>query len=351
LQRALRLVADTAKPFVTLRRPQRSHTSENNSHDTHNERLAHHADDDQGDAPAPDAGARVEAMMVAPIVTFDGSIWGAVVGVSADSDATAPAFRSIIQTAEQIGGQLSSWGRGRPSAGPVTIDSAQPVSFTSIETLLHELRTPLTGSLFALDIVERAYSDMGNETAQNALRTLRLAMTEATQVVQWWSETQRTGQAQPRIEPVSIEAVLRTSSTILSQYSSHTRFMLADDTPLVMADERMLKRVFLNLIDNAFRHGAPGGVLEISTKADGVVVQVKFLNEGVISDPALEDVLHPKRKPEKPSENRLHGLGLGIVDALVKGMGGKVNIDSDRRHWTAFIVTLPAARAESAPEA
>lgn len=345
LQRALRLVADTAKPFVTLRRAQRSHTSEQNGNH------AHHEQKIQGDDPAPDAGARVEALMVAPVLTFDGVIWGAVVGVSPDNDATAQAFRSIIQTAEQIGGQLSSWGRGRASAGPVPIHAASQVSLASPDALLHELRTPLTASVFALDIVERARIDTDNEATQNALRTLRLAITEATQVVQWWSETQRNGQALPRIEPVSIEAALRGSLVILSHYSPRTRIMLAEDTPLAMADERMLNRVFLNLIDNAFRHGTPGGVLEVSTKAEDGQIHVRFLNEGVIPESALEDVLHPKQKLEEPSENRLHGLGLGIVEALVKGMGGDFSIESDWRHWTAFTVTLPAAHMERAPEA
>jgi len=328
MRRALRLVAETANPFITVvrRAPRRDGESA--------------AENDQG-----------MALMIAPVLTFDSSIWGAVVGVSADSSATALAFRAIIQTAEQIGGQVSSWGR-RASSGPTPINAPLGVSITSPAALMHELRAPLTASTFALDIIERAQIDTEDEKVQRALRTLRLALAEAAHVVQWWDETQQHGQVKPHMEPLSIEAALRQSLALVPHYAPRTHISIAEDTPLALADDLMLNRVFLNLIENAFRHGQPNGALEITTKTVNGVVEVRFLNEGVIPDFAFENMIHSNHKQEpEPSDTRTHGYGLGIVKALVHDMGGHVTVESDWQHWTAFNVILRAARPESAPQA
>ncbi len=324
MQRALRLVAETANPFVTLRR-----------------------------RPRPGQSATicdpVEALMAVPVFTFDSAMWGALVGVSPNREAPGSALRFVIQTAEQIGGQFSSWGRTRASSAP--LNARMQVSLTSSAALLHELRTPLTASIYALDTVDQTPLAAADEQAQSALRTLRLALAEALHVVQWWSETQQAGRVQPHIAPVSIEAALRQSLGLASQFASRAHITIAEDTPLALADELMLNRVFLNLIDNAFQHGRSGGTLEISTRAAADVVQVRFLSEGVIDEPALDEITRSAQAPDLPPESRAHGFGLGIVKSLLQEMGGHVSIESDWRLWTAFTVTLPAAHHERAPEA
>lgn len=319
MRRALQIAADTANPFITVRRAPRN-----------------------GKASTPDS-ARAEALMVAPVLTFDNMIWGALVGVGPVQDATALAFRAMIQTAQQIGGQISAWGRARAPDGPAPVNAQLRVSLGSSATLLHELRTPLSASIFALDTLEQAHIETADERVQRAFRTLREALTEATQVIQWWTETQQRGQTQPYTSPVSIEAALRESLTLIPHAPARTHITIDEQTPLVLADALMLNRVFLNLIDNAFRHGQPGGILEVTTRAADSAVSVRFLNHGVIPDAALEEILRPSPKPNGRAENRTHGYGLGIVSALINQMGGVVAVESDWHTWTAFTVTLPAA--------
>jgi signal transduction histidine kinase len=219
---------------------------------------------------------------------------------------------------------------------------------TSSATLLHELRTPLAASSFALDVIERTPEYSADERAQQALRTLRLAITEAIRVVQWWGEAQERGQMRSHIRPVPVEAALRHAIALVPHLSRLPHVDVAEDTPLALADELLLNRVFVNLIENAFRHGRQGGALDITTTAANGFVHVRFLNEGVIPESALKQIVGSAQKSASPSGNHTHGYGLGIVKALVNDMHGDVTVDSDWRHWTAFTVTLPAAHPESA---
>jgi two-component system sensor histidine kinase KdpD len=289
--------------------------------------------------------------MIAPILTFDSVIWGALVGVAPPGESSASVFRSVIQSAEQIGGQVSSWGRTHASAGSAPIQAEPEFSMTSSAALLHELRTPLTASGFALDVLERGeHISPNDDSAQRAVRTLRMALDEAIHIMQWWEEARKKGHIKAHVKPIAVEGALRQALALSAYQAGRIHVNISDETPLVLADELMLNRIFLNLIENAFLHGQSGGTLDVSTSVINGQVGVRFLNEGVISDMSLRNILLPTPKEHTQAEDRGHGYGLGIVKALLLTMNGSLQVESDERQWTAFTVTLPAALPERAAE-
>lgn len=326
---AVRMVSEAATPLMTIRRERRR------------------------DDGAPTAGVKPSAAMIAPIVTLDGSIWGVLVGVTPADTANGDAFRAVVQTAAQIGGEVSSWGRpqapdspgGSASPNGATPTQAEQVfSMTSTAALLHELRSPLAASNFALDILERGHLSAGDEAGQDALRTLRLALAEAVHITRWWEEARSRGKIEAHIQPVSLVEALNQSLTLITRAASRIHVNIGSDTPLALADTLMLNRVFLNLIENAIIHGEPGGAVEISTQAAGNRVQTRFLNEGLLPDDSVGHIL--RAAPAETARNGApgHGYGLGIVKALLSTMGGSLEVDSDAQRWTAFTVWLPAVR-------
>lgn len=317
---AVRMVSETATPFIITRRERRR--------------------DDEASA----SGAHRAVTMIAPIFTFADNIWGAVAGVSPVNEATGAAFRLVIQTAAQIGGQISSWGRPRTAPDPAPVRLAPSISMTSSVALLHELRTPLTASGFALDILDHSHIAPDDEAGQRALRTLRLGLAEAIHLVQWWDEAQKKGQIEAHIKPIPIVAALRRSLALSEFHSQRVHVSVAPETPMALADELLLSRVFLNLIENAYRHGQPGGALEISAAAAGNVVQVRFLNEGVMTDASMRHIRDSTSTDATRSEERGHGYGLGIVKALLHTMAGSLEVESDAQQGTAFTVRLPMAQ-------
>ncbi len=118
---------------------------------------------------------------------------------------------------------------------------------------------------------------------------------------------------------------------------------LADDLPGAMLDEEQMKRVFVNLIDNAIE--APGGVNEeriitISTRhevARGLIVaEVSDNGNGI--DPADYQKLF---QPYFSTKGRGTGLGLAIVSRIVTEHHGKIKAVSNHPHGARFIVELP----------
>ncbi|HEX8730752.1 MAG TPA: HAMP domain-containing sensor histidine kinase [Ktedonobacterales bacterium] len=328
---AVRMVSETATPLMTIRRERRR------------------------DDEAPTAGGKPSAVLIAPISTMDDTIWGTLVGVSPADMASGDAFRAVMQTAAQIGGEVSSWGRPQAPDGPDGSGSSngatptqanQVFSMTSTAALLHELRSPLAASDFALDILERGHVASDDEAGQDALRTLRLALAEAVHITRWWEEARSRGKIEAHIQPVSLEEALRQSITLITRAASRIHLNIGSDTPLALADTLMLNRVFLNLIENAIIHGEPGGAVEISTQAAGNRVQTRFLNEGLMSDDSAGHMFRPASAGSARNGALGHGYGLGIVRALLNTMGGSLEVDSDAQRWTAFTVWLPAVRTQ-----
>ena len=327
VHRALLVAVEMAQPFITMRRER-------------------HRDDQTSGVDG-----QLAVVMIAPILTNDSVMWGALVGEAPKGETAAEMFRAVIETAEKIGEQVSSWGRQPLPVGSAPPQTEPGFKMTSAMALLHELRTPLTASSFALESLERdEHLDTVDGNIRRALRTLRKGLDEATNIIKWWDEARKKGLIRAHLRPIFLAEALNEALELSEYHAGQVHVNSSVETLQVLADELMLNRVFLNLIENAFLHGQPGGTLDISISADSGQAHVRFLNKGVIPDSSLQQILHPTLQDNIPAEEHGHGYGLGIVRALLHTMNGTLQAKSDEQQWIEFTVTLPAALPERAAE-
>jgi signal transduction histidine kinase len=121
---------------------------------------------------------------------------------------------------------------------------------------------------------------------------------------------------------------------------------LAQNLPLVMADESRLNQVMGNLVDNALKFTPALGQVTLSAHRDGPWVSLGVLDSG----PGIpRDELTELFKPFSRGSNARHslqgmGLGLSIVQRLVEAHGGRVLIENVPGHGLfARVLLLPAA--------
>jgi two-component system phosphate regulon sensor histidine kinase PhoR len=112
----------------------------------------------------------------------------------------------------------------------------------------------------------------------------------------------------------------------------------------VRADARALEQVLVNLMENAVKFTARGGVtIRAEPDGDHVVLTVADTGPGIERHhlPRIFERFYRVDAGRSRDEGGT-GLGLAIVKHLVQGMGGEVHVDSDRT-GTRFRVRLPAA--------
>jgi PAS domain S-box-containing protein len=149
----------------------------------------------------------------------------------------------------------------------------------------------------------------------------------------------------PRMEPGDLNEVIRQAVQLYADRLDgvELQLVLADELPAAMLDTEQLKRVFVNLTDNALEALAalPGdGGLTIKTRHDGardlLIATVEDTGEGI---PAGDF----KRlfQPYFSTRGRGTGLGLAIVARIITEHGGRVFAEAKVPHGARFVIELP----------
>ncbi|HEX7683596.1 MAG TPA: ATP-binding protein [Trinickia sp.] len=229
-------------------------------------------------------------------------------------------------------------------------EAANSAKSKFLASMSHELRTPLNGILGYAQILRRdgSLGDKQREAVAVILRcgeqllgliheVLDFAMIEA-------------GRVRVEIGDVPVAATVGAvrEVTAVKAAEKGIRFvcLVAPDAPIgVRADERRLQQVLLNLLTNAIKFTARGGIgLHIRRGASGgVLFEVRDTGCGIGAD-ELERIFLPfEQGRHRASGDGGIGLGLAISRQFVRVMGGEIVAESEIGQGSVFRFELPAA--------
>jgi signal transduction histidine kinase len=113
-----------------------------------------------------------------------------------------------------------------------------------------------------------------------------------------------------------------------------------DDLPSITSDRGQLQQVFLNIINNAVAAVGKDGHIDIDcNKIDSNHIAISIEDDGVGIPPEQQEKIFEPFFTTKGREGT--GLGLSITYGIVKKLGGKIEVESEVKRGTKFIVTLP----------
>lgn len=127
-------------------------------------------------------------------------------------------------------------------------------------------------------------------------------------------------------------------------------FRLRLKPALVRTDPRMLTRIVRNLLSNAFRYTTSGGVV-LGIRRAGDKLRVEVWDTGVgIAEDKLEEIFTEFHQllPQGTGGRQGVGLGLAIVERMVRILGYQVDVSSRPGRGSRFVVTLPLERVQPA---
>jgi signal transduction histidine kinase len=116
--------------------------------------------------------------------------------------------------------------------------------------------------------------------------------------------------------------------------------LFAPDIPKVMVDPELIRRVFINIIDNAIEANHGQGQVVVSTfyDRDLQMARVEVADDGPGIAPADRDKLF---MPYYSTKLRGSGLGLAIVQRVVAEHRGRIRVEENEPHGARFVIELP----------
>ena len=127
---------------------------------------------------------------------------------------------------------------------------------------------------------------------------------------------------------------------------------LAEDLPLVLADDQQLRTALRQLFDNACRYTQQGQVT-VRAFRQNTSVRIDICDSGPGIDPGLQQQLFTRftRGSEGiNSTERGIGLGLALARELIEPQHGQLWLDQTCADGSTFSLTIPYAEAEVAPQ-
>ena len=115
-----------------------------------------------------------------------------------------------------------------------------------------------------------------------------------------------------------------------------------EDIPEIPCDCSRLRQVFLNILDNAAKHGGEGKRIEASMtlEEENVVVRIRDFGPGIPED---ELPLVKKKFYKGNTKVRGTGIGLAVCDEIVEMHGGTLTLENAEGGGTLVTVRIPAA--------
>ncbi len=121
------------------------------------------------------------------------------------------------------------------------------------------------------------------------------------------------------------------------------QFKSVDNLEEVWFDPGQFEKVYYNLLSNAFKHTPNGGqiALEIEEEKDTIIIQVTDSGQGIAQDQIANIFQRFYQTDNKEGiGSRGYGIGLAIVKEIVNLHGGRIEVESEPKKGTKFILTI-----------
>ncbi len=226
------------------------------------------------------------------------------------------------------------------------IDNAFKSQKRFVANASHEIRTPLTVIQTELEILEKKLKD--NETKES----VKIALSEIEDLTKLTNSLLTiakldSSQTKLNLSQLRIDELLAECAQSMNQASVKKNIQLIlhiDDAIEMKADKEKLKRVFLNLIDNAIKYSSNDSRVTIMLEKvteNKIKISVEDAGSGILSSEIPYIFNRFYRSDEIRAEVSGNGLGLAIAKEIVELHRGEISVESKPGEKTIFKVMLP----------
>lgn len=219
-----------------------------------------------------------------------------------------------------------------------------------VSAVAHELRTPLTSIKGYAALLSAGKLGAVSADVKQRLEKINKHSDSLTQLINDILDISRieSGKQEMKIETVNIRELLDMLTDLFAPQFREKQLTfacdIAEDISGVPADKDQLKRVFINLVSNAFKYTPPNGTITIRIYTKDRMAQIDVIDTGIgIAQQNLTKIFEEFYREDTEANQSIKGTGLGmsLVKYIVEAHKGKIWVQSKLKHGTTVSFTLP----------
>lgn len=271
-----------------------------------------------------------------------------------ESDLTTQDGRSIpievhVRRIEMDGGESLQW---------IFRDISERKNLASLQDdmismVYHDLRSPLSNIISSLDLLTGMLPSDRDPSLSAVLEIANHSTERMHRLISSLLDIRRLEAGQKIVRPKTVNAAdivgyaLDAILPIVEAKQQVAQANLSEDLPPLWVDEDMIRRVVINLMENASKFTPPKGRIEVGAVQAGAYLQLWVQDSGS-GIPAAERERIFEKFVRLPSPGTPRGLGLGLAFCrmAVRAHSGEIWVEGQPQSGSRFIFTLPVAKAE-----
>ncbi|MFM7405640.1 MAG: ATP-binding protein [Cuspidothrix sp.] len=232
-----------------------------------------------------------------------------------------------------------------------------------LANMSHELRTPLNAILGLTEVLQDDIIGTVNERQLKALKTVERSGNHLLELINDILDVAKieAGQIELDLTAISVSHLCQSSAAFIKQQALKKNIQLhiniEDNLPNLLVDERRIRQVLINLLNNAVKFTPEGGSITLKVSQDSLNInnsslqpslKIAITDTGIgISSENINKLFQPFIQIDSALNRQYSGTGLGLalVKRIVELHGGSVGLTSELGVGSCFTVELPCTSA------
>jgi PAS domain S-box-containing protein len=217
-----------------------------------------------------------------------------------------------------------------------------------IAMVYHDLRSPLANIVTSLDMMETMMPVKDDSVLQSIFSITSRSIQRMQRLISSLLDINQleAGRSITHREALNVETLVDEAaeivSSVISAKNQNLTVDIPDHLPEVWIDADMIRRVMINLLENATKYTPSQSQITVGgrTESDHVVLWIQDSGPG-IPEEAQENIFNKYIRLRGENTPKGIGLGLAFCKLAVEANGGKIWVESEINQGSRFIFTLP----------
>jgi signal transduction histidine kinase len=221
--------------------------------------------------------------------------------------------------------------------------------------IYHDLRSPLANVVSSMDVMDSLLPMDSDSPLRTSLRIAQRSTARIQRLVSSLLDVHRLEAGQPIVNqtamnPLALLAEAAETMRLAAEAKKQViRVDAPENLPMIWVDADMVRRVLINLMENAVKYSPTGSLIEVGAAAETAQVHFWVQDHGPGIPPESQELIFEKYKRLRPEPStRGLGLGLAFCRLAVEAHGGKIWIESQQGSGSRFQFTLPIQAGDQA---